>query len=140
MNKGLLLPHAKFSLQYLKFSLKHTMRNMFGMFSYAFWVISTWKCEAVNFLKSKSAGVPIRLFEYLSTPILVIAHAPCTHACNVHAHHDITRFADDANHVTMTSPAFAFHSCHIGMRWHDVMGVCIVGTPCHHGLHHMGMT
>ena len=41
--------------------------------------------------------------------------------------------------VPMISPVFAFHSCHVGMMWHDVIGVCIVGMPCHHGLHHMGM-
>ena len=67
------------------------------------------------------------------------AHAPCMCTHNMHANHDVTRFAYDANHVTMTSPAFVFHSCHIGMRWHDIIGVHIVGTPCHYGLHHMGM-
>ena len=50
------------------------------------------------------------------------------------------KIAYDANYVIMTSPAFTFHLCHIGMRWHDVIGVHVVGTPCHHGLHHMGMT
>ena len=138
--RGSCLPHTQFSLQYLKFSLRYTMKNMFGMFSLAFWVIRTLICEAVNFPKFESAGVPVWLFEYLSMPLLIIAHVPCTHACNMHAHHDITRFTYDANHVTMTSPAFTFHSCHIGMRWHDIIGVCIVGTPHHHGLHLMGMT
>ena len=110
------------------------------MFSSAFWVISTQKCEVVNFLKFESAGIPVRPFEYFSAPILIIAHAPCMHACNMHAHHDVTRFTYDVNHVTMMSPAFTFHSCHIGMRWHDVIGVCVVGVPYHHGLHCMGMT
>ena len=45
------------------------------MFLFAFWVISTQKCEVVNFLKFESAGIPIRPFEYLCMPILVIAHA-----------------------------------------------------------------
>ena len=62
------------------------------------------------------------------------------HACNVRAHHDITRFTYDVNHVTMTSPAFAFHLCHIGMMWHDIIGVLVVGAPHHHGSHHKGMT
>ena len=62
----------------------------------------------------------------------------CSH--DMHAHCDVTRFAYGVNHVTMTSPAFVFHSFHIGMRWHDVIGVCIGGTPHHDGLHHMGMT
>ena len=110
---------------------------MFGMFSFAFWVIRILKCEVVNFLKFELAGVPIRPFEYLDTPILIVA---CTCVSNAHAHHDVTRFAYDVNHVTMTSPAFTFHSCHVEMRWHDVNSVCIVGTPHHHGLHHMGMT
>ena len=74
------LPHAQFSLQYLKFSLKYTMGNMFGMFSFAFWVIRALKCETVNFLKFESAGVPVRPIKYLDVPILIIAHAPCMHA------------------------------------------------------------
>ena len=76
----------------------------------------------------------------LSTPILIIAHVPCMHAHDAHAHCDVTRFAYDANHITMTSSAVTFHSCHVGMMWHDVISVCVVGTPCHHGSHHMGMT
>ena len=83
--RGSRLPHAQFSLQYLKFSLRYTMGNMFGMFSFAFWVIRTLKCEAVNFIKFESAGVPVRPFEYLDAPILIIARAPCIHACDVHA-------------------------------------------------------
>ena len=137
MNKG---SHAQFSLQYLKFSLRYTMGNMFGMFSFAFWVIRTLKCELVNFLKFELAGVPARPFKYLSMPILIIACAPCKHASDAHAHHDITRFAYDVNHVTMMSPAFTFHLCHVEMRWHDIVSVCIVGTPCQHGLHHIRMT
>ena len=115
------------------------MGNMFGMFSFAFWAIRILKCEAVNFLKFESGGVPIRPFEYLGVLILIIACVPCMCTCDAHAHHDITSFAYDANHVTMTSPVFAFHSCHVGLRWHDVIGVHIVGTPHHHGSHHMGM-
>ena len=134
------LPHAQFSLQYLKFSLRYTMRNMFGMFLFAIWVFRALKCQAVNFLKFKLAGVPVRPFEYFGVPILIIAHVPCTCTCDVHGHHDITRFTNDANHITMMSPAFTFHSCHIGMRWHDIIVVCIGGTPHHHGSHHMGMT
>ena len=53
------------------------MGNMFGMFSFAFWVIRALKCVVVNFVKFKSVGVPVRLFEYLDAPILIIAHAPC---------------------------------------------------------------
>ena len=109
------------------------------MFSFTLWVIRTLECEAVNFLKFESAGIPVRLSKHLGVPILTIACAPCMCTCNAHAHHDITRFAYDANHVTMTSPVFAFHSCHNGMRWHDVIGVSIVGTPHHHGLHCMTM-
>ena len=116
------------------------MRNMSGMFSFAFWVIRTLKCEAVIFPKFRSAGVPARPFEYLDAPILFIARASCSRACGAHAHRDVTRFASYVNHVTMTSPAFAFHSCHVGMRWHDVISVRIVGTPRHYGSHCMGMT
>ena len=115
------------------------MGNMFGMFLFAFWVIRTLKCEAVNFLKFELAGIPIRPIEYLDAPILIIAHAPCTRMHDAHAHH-VTRFTYDVNHITMTSPAFMFHLCQVEMRWHGIIGVHIVGTPRHHGLHHMGMT
>ena len=137
--RGSCLPHAEFSLQYLKFSLRYTMGNMFGMFSFAFWVIRTLKCEVVNFLKFESAGILVRPFEYLRVPILIIACTPCMHMSDAHAHRDITRFTYDVNHVTMTSPAFMFHLCHIEMRWHDIISVHIIGTPHHHGSHHMGM-
>ena len=138
--RGSHLPHAQFSLQYLKFSLIYTTGNMFGMFSFAFWVIRALKCEVVNFLTFELAGIPIRPIEYLDMPILVIARAPCMCTHDAHAHRDITRFTYDAKHITMTSPALAFHSCLIETRWHDIISVCIVGTPCHHGLHCMGMT
>ena len=78
--RGSCLPHAQFSLQYLKFSLRYTNGNMFGMFSYPFWVFRTLKCEAVNFLKFELAGVPVGLFEYLSDPILFKhVHHACVH-------------------------------------------------------------
>ena len=115
------------------------MGNMLGMFSFEFWVIRALKCEVVNFVKFESAGVPIIPFEYLDTPILIIAHAPCMRACDAHAQHDVTRFVYDTNYVTMMSSVFMFHSCHVERRWYDVIGVCIVGTPHHHGSRHMGM-
>ena len=102
------------------------MGNMFGMFLFTFWVIRALKCEVVNFPKFESARVPVRLFKYLDMPILIIACVPCTCVCDAHAHHDITRFTYDVNHITMMSPAFAFHSCHVEMRWHDVISVHVV--------------
>ena len=116
------------------------MGNMSGMFLFAFWVIRALKCEVVIFPKFKSAGVPIRPFEYLDAPILIIAHAPCLHAHDAHAQRDVTRFASCVNYVTMMSPVFAFHLCNVGMRWHDVISVHIVGTPHHYRSHRMGMT
>ena len=136
--RGSHLAHAKFSLQYLKFSLRYTMRNMFGMFSLVFFVIRALKCEVVNFLKFKSAVH--RPFIFLGVPILLIACAPCLHMHDAHAHHDINRFAYDVSHITMTSPVFVFHSCHVRMRWHAVIGVCVGGTLHHHGSHCIGMT
>ena len=53
------------------------MENMFGMFSFAFWVIRALKCEAVHFVKFELAGIPVRPFEHLDVPILIIACAPC---------------------------------------------------------------
>ena len=116
------------------------MGKMFGMFSFAFWVLRALKCDAVNFPKFESADITVRLIEYLDVPIFIIACAPSMRACDMHAHCDITRFTFDANHVIMMSLVFTYHLCHIEMRWHDVIGVRIVGTPHHHGLHCMGMT
>ena len=92
------------------------MGNMFGMFSFPLWEIRALKCEVVNFIKFESAGIPIRPFEYLDMPILIIACAPFTCVCNAYAYHDVTRFVYDVNHVTMMSPAFAFHLCHVEAR------------------------
>ena len=61
------------------------------------------------------------------------------HACDMHAHRDITRFAYDANHVTLMSPAFAFDLCQVEISGHDIVGVCVVVTPHHRVSHRMGM-
>ena len=116
------------------------MGNMPGMFSFALWVIRALKCEAVIFPKFESAGIPVRPFEYLDAPILIIECAPCSRTHDAHAQRDVTRIASCVNHVTMMSPAFTCHSCHVGMRWHDVIGVRIVGTPHHYGLHRIETT
>ena len=71
--RGSRLPHAQFSLQYIKFSLRYTMGNMFGMLLFAFRVIRALKCEAVNYVKFKLPGVPIRPFKYIDVPIFIIA-------------------------------------------------------------------
>ena len=98
------------------------------MFSFAFWVISTHECEPVNFPEFELVGIPVRPFEYLGMPISLRACALCTCKHNMHAHHDITRFTYDASYVTVTSPAFVFHSFQIGMWWHGFISVHIVGT------------
>ena len=61
------------------------MENISGMFLFAFWVIRALKCEAVNFPKFESAGIPVRPFEYLDAPILIIACAPCMCVRDLHA-------------------------------------------------------
>ena len=76
------------------------MRNMFGMFSFAFWVVSTQKCEAVNFLKFESAGIPVRLFEYLSARISIIAQV---HAC-AHTMHMPIVTSQGSHMMQTTSP------------------------------------
>ena len=81
------------------------------MFSFAFWVIRALKCEVVNFLKFKLAGVPVRPFEYLITLILIIAHAPCMHAYDRHAQHDVMWFTSCKPHH------------------HDVTSICIPFMP-----------
>ena len=48
-------------------------------------------------------------------------------------------FTYNVDHVIMMSSAFVFHLCHVGMRWHDVIGVHIASTPQNHGLLRIGM-
>ena len=99
------------------------MRIMFDMFLFAFWVFSTQKHVVVIFTKFDLACVHARQFKHLEAPILVRAHAPCTmhasHMPNMTSH----GLAYNVNHIIMMSSAFTFHSCYVGMRWHDVIGV-----------------
>ena len=100
---GSRLPHAKFSLQLVKFSLRYAMGIMFGMFLFTFQVFSTCKCEVVIFAKFGSGCVHARPLDYLDALSLHKAHVPCMHAAMVHARCDVTSFAYDANHVIMMS-------------------------------------
>ena len=120
--RGSHLPHAKFSLQSIKFSLRYAMGIMIGMFLFASQVLIPENVKQI-FSLSSLACVHARPLRYLDIPYLIRAHMPCTCTCDMHARHNITRLTNNANHVIMTSSAFTFHSCHIGMRWHDVIGV-----------------
>ena len=131
--RGSHLPHAKFSLQSMKFSLRYAMEIMFGMFLFAFWTFRTQKCEVVMFSKFKSACLHSRPLRYLDVPYLYRAHAPCMHTHVMHGRNDVMRFTYNVIHIIMMSLEFTFHSCHVGIRWHDVIGACISLTPCHHG-------
>ena len=119
--RGSHLPHAKFSLQLVKFSLRYAMGIMFGMFYFAFWVFGTWKCEVVIFTKFKSACMHARPLDFLDMLFLHRAHTPCMCTHVVHARCNVTRFAYNTNHIIMMASAFMLHSCHIGMRWHDAL-------------------
>ena len=77
--RGSHLPHAKFSLQSVKFLLRYAMGIMFGMFWFVFWVFSTQKCEAVIFAKFGLACMHTRPLDYLGALVLHRAHAPCIH-------------------------------------------------------------
>ena len=100
------------------------MGIMFGMF--LFWVFSTSECEAVIFAKFELACVHPRPLDYLDDALVLHRpHEPCMCTGIAHARHEITRFAYNVNHIIMMSLAFVFHSCHIGMRWHDIIGVHI---------------
>ena len=121
--RGSCLPHAKFSLESVILIKKYTMGIMFGMFLFAFRVFNTKKCEAVIFTKFELACMYTRPLEYLDTIFLHRACAPCMLMHIVHPKHDVTRFTYNVNHVIMTSLSFAFHLCHVGMRWHDIIGV-----------------
>ena len=54
--------------------------------------------------------------------IMVITKKLASHVHDAHAHHNITRFTYDTNHVTMMSPAFMFHLCHVDVRLHTSEG------------------
>ena len=122
--RGSHLPHAKFSLQSIKFLLRHAMGIMFGMFSFAFQVCSTQKCEVVIFSKFEPACVHARPLRYLDVRYK-LEHMCHACVCDAHARCDVTRFTYNVNHVIMMSSAFVFYSCHILLRWHDVIGVHI---------------
>ena len=141
--RGSRLPHVQFSLQYLKFSLRYTMGNMFGMFSFAFWVIRALKCGAVNFPKFESAGIPVRPFKYLDAPILIIARAPCMHMHDAHAQCDVTRiicshcrntrsswFASHGDDVGMISSCS--HRIHIALMMSSRLGHDVIATHVNH--------
>ena len=90
-----------------------------------FWVFSTKTFGAVIFTVFVSPCMHTRSLEYLDTLVLHRACAPCTHACIAHARHDVTQFTYNVNHVITTPAAFVFHLCHVGIRWHDIIGVHI---------------
>ena len=111
--RGSHLPHAKFSLQSIKSSLRYAMGIMFGMFWFAFWVLSTQKCEVVNFPKIELACMHARPLRYLDAPYLCRAHTPCMHMDNVHVRHDVTRLENKCK-----------------LHHHNVIGICIPFMPC----------
>ena len=57
--RGSHLPYPKFLLQLVKFLLRYAMGIKFGMFLFVFWVLSTWNCEAVIFVKFVSGCIHI---------------------------------------------------------------------------------
>ena len=75
------------------------------------------------------ACVHVRPLNYLYTQVLHRAHAPCMCVHIAYARHDVTRFTYNANHIIVTSAAFAFHSCHVGKRWHASL---VFALPEHH--------
>ena len=77
------------------------------------------------FLSLSWLCVHARPLRYLDMPYLFGVHVPCMCMHVAHARCDITRFAYNMNHIMMMSSVFMFHSCHIGMRWHDDVGACI---------------
>ena len=95
--RGSHLPHGKFSLQSMKFLLRYAMGIMFGMFSFAFWAFSTQKCGVAIFSKFKLACMHARPLDYLDTPYLFRACAPCIHTQMAHARCDLT--TNNANHI-----------------------------------------
>ena len=89
--------------------------------SFAFWVFSTQILEAVIFAQF---GLACRPLGYLDV-LFYIDRMHHVHACVKNARCAITRFAYNASHIIMTSAVFAFYLCHIGMKWHDMIGACI---------------
>ena len=74
--RGFPLPHAKFSLQLVKFLLRYAMGIIFGMCLSAFWVSTIQKCVVVIFAKFELACVHITPLRYLDVPYLFRAHVP----------------------------------------------------------------
>ena len=117
--KGSCLPDAKFSLQLVKILLRYAMGTCLTCSGMHFGYLAP---ETVIFNKFGPACMHPRPLDYLDVLALYRAHVSCACPCIMHARHDTT-FAYNANHVIMMSSAFAFHSCHVGVRWHDIIGV-----------------
>ena len=78
------------------------MGNMFGMFSFAFWVIRILICETVNFLKFESAGIPIRPFEYIIVLISIIALTEFRQPLQVQSHLEMPGILVQLGHIQRT--------------------------------------
>ena len=91
MNKGLSFTPCQILIAIHEVLVRYAMGLMFGMFLFAFQVFSTPKCEDVIFSKFELVCVHARPLRYLDMLIFYRACAPCMHACDVHAKHDITR-------------------------------------------------
>ena len=84
--------------------------------------------KIVRLLFSLSLGLLVcmhaRPLNYLDTLVLQ-EHMRHVHKCVLYMPDMMSLgFTYNVNHVIMMSVAFALHSCHIGIRWHDVIGVC----------------
>ena len=66
-----------------------------------------------------------RPLDYIDVLVLHRACAPCSCMFIAHGRHDITWFAYNVNDIIMTSLAFMFHSWHVGMRCHALIGVYV---------------
>ena len=87
--RGSCLQPPKFSLQLGQFSLSYAMRNLFGMFLFAFWVIlRPQHVEVVIFPKF---WLHASLLKDIDMPKLLGAHALWMHTCVTHTQCDITR-------------------------------------------------
>ena len=73
----------QFSLQTTLFPLCYTMRSIIGMFSFAFWVISTQKCEAYLVVDSQHECMPTNKYNVAHQYYVGMLNMP-VHSCHTH--------------------------------------------------------
>ena len=107
------------------------MRTLLDMFLFATWVIRGLTCEtfpSTTLACLHAMSVTLRIQELPRD----VCHV-CAHMLHIPSMTSLV-FAHNANQISMMSLGFVFHSHHVLLRWHDIIGVHIVRKPHRHNI------